>query len=450
MSLVLAVSIAVLFAASERMVKDRAGLVLSRAYLGWWGLCLLASTLDPLGMDPVSPFTYGLLLLNVAAFTAGFVAVGRRRPLEAAGDVLGALGQDARRLAGSRGTVLALAALFAYLLRYYLRYREVLGDLGPAEARNIRYSIGTLFGSAAEMLVFNYVAEALAVGLAVGIAYALVLGSIRSWAFALAVADAVLFAGIGAGRTLVVQAGIFVLLLAMLRTALGPAPGAPPPSGAGDDPAAPPRKSLLLFVGVPVVAMAALMVYLTFARLVDVETGLDVARGGEMAGWAVEALLYNVRSYAVGPFRALDQAVAHPLPFGLQFGRLTLAALDELVGYPLRLLGYDYPIMNHVVGDRTQDVIFIGSGEFNALYTGVFRFYFDFGVAGVALFAFVLGALVRGASLRLQEAPSLATLAVLAFLFAVALLSTQTWFLASPSALVFLAGAALLHRPAAR
>ena len=102
--------------------------------------------------------------------------------------------------------------------------------------------------------------------------------------------------------------------------------------------------------------------------------------------------------------------------------------------------------MNHLVGEKTQDVIFIGSGDFNALYTGVFRFYLDLGLAGVALFAFLLGASVRAALLWFQGAPSLATLTVLLFLFTTAILSTQTWSLASPSAVVLLGGAALFHR----
>ena len=444
--LTVAVTFAALFAVAEWLVADRTAAVLARVYLGWWGVHLLASSLDPLSMYPVSPFTYGVLLLNVALFTAGFIAVGHQREVEEGGATVVTLSRSLDAVVRNRVVLAGLLAFFLYLFRYYLKYQEVLGDLGPAEARNIRFSIGPLFANALEVLVFNYLAEALATLLAVIVACSLVLGSIRTWGFLLAALNLVLFTGIGAGRTLIVQVAIFVLLLALVRNSLYAVPG----EGAArpDRPveAPPPRKNLLLYVGLPVLLMTAFMVYLTFARIFSLESGLAVAGNSQIVGAAAEAFLDNAQVYTVGPFRALDQAVQHPSVFGFQFGRLTFGALDEIVGYPFRLLGYDYPVVNHLVGEKTQDVIFIGSGDFNALYTGVFRFYLDIGLAGVALFAFLLGASVRASLLWFQGSPSLATLTVLLFLFTTAILSTQTWYLASPSAVVLLGGATLLHR----
>ncbi len=64
----------------------------------------------------------------------------------------------------------------------------------------------------------------------------------------------------------------------------------------------------------------------------------------------------------------------------------------------------------------------------------------------MVVLSFLLGAVVRAAAQWFQAAPSAATLSILLFLFAVSFLSTQTWHLSSPAAVVFLAGAYLLHR----
>ena len=332
--LTVAATFAALFVVAERTVEDRTAAVLARVYLGWWGVHLLASSLDPLSMYPVSGFTYGVLLLNVALFTAGFVAVGYQREVEEGEGTLAALSRSIDAVVRSRVVLAGLAFFFLYLLRYYLKYQEVLGDLGPAEARNIRFSIGPLFANALEVLVFNYLAEALATLVAVIVAYSLVLGSIRTWGFLLAALNLVLFTGIGAGRTLIVQVAIFVLLLALIRNSLYPVQGegAGAPADPGEAP--PPRKNLLLWVGLPVLLMTGFMVYLTFARIFSLEAGLAVAGNAQIVGAAAEAFLDNAQVYTVGPFRALDQAVHRPSIFGFQFGGSPSARWTKSSGIP--------------------------------------------------------------------------------------------------------------------
>lgn len=447
MWMVVAVFFAATFYVSESMVRDRVGIWVLRLYLGWWAISLLASSADAMGIDPVSHFAYFLLLLNVGMFTAGFIATGQGRETEVDGERYIALERGYREhVERSRPVVLALVGLFLYLLRYFLKYVEVLAEVGPAESRSIRFDVGPVFGSPLEILVYNGFAEALAIGLLAIVAYSLVLGSVRNWVFAWALVDLLLFAAIGAGRTILVEAVLFIFLLALLRPILQG--GARKDAGAEGTAAAPapPRRSLLVTVGVPAVLVAALMVYLTFARLFNVELGTEILQDGELWAMAGEALFDNLWSYSVGPFRALDQALQRPSLFGFQFGRLTFGAVDEMIGYPLRMIGFDYPIMNTRYGVITQDVIFIGSGDFNALYTCVARFYYDFGVAGVAVLSLAFGAVVRGAVAWFQSSPSIATLAVLLYLSAVSILSTQTWHLASTGSMIFLAGAFLAHR----
>lgn len=439
-----------LIAIADGAVKDPMSRIILRLYLGWWGVSLVASTLDPIGLLPVSPYVYLLLLLSVAAYTGGYVAVGVGRPEPPESDRWTPLARSVHDLVEtSRPVLVILIGLSLYLFRYLVRYLEVLASMGAAEARNIRFTIGPLFGSALEVLVFNYFAEAVAVSLLVIVAFGLVLGSVRNWVFAWACVDLVLFAGIGAGRTLFVQAGLFILLLAALRGHLQPR--TPEAAPRADAPASsPPRKSLIATLILPGAVLTALMVYLTFARMFTLENAVELLREGDVVRYAWDSFVDNVESYSVGPFRALDHAVQHPSRYGVHAGRLTFGAVDEMIGYPLRQLGFDYPIANHIVGEVLQEPIQIGGMEFNALYTAPFRFYFDFGVVGVIALSFVFGAAVRGAVRWFQASPTAPTLAILLFLFGVSILSTQTWHLASPSSVVFLVGAALAQRATAR
>ena len=432
MWMAVAVSFTAAFVVSEWMVQDRIARTLIRLYLGWWFICLFASTLDPMDIYPVSPFAYFILLLNVGALTAGFIFAGRGTEPVVDPDTYRPLARSFdEEVVRSRGVLLVLVGFALYLLDYFLRFLVALAEVGPFEGRIIRFGVGPVFGSAPELLVYNTFAEGLAVALVVIVAYALVLGSVRNWVFFWALVDLALFAGIGAGRTMIVQAGVFIAVLAILRSTLQPRSQ---------------RKSLLAYVVAPGLLLATVMFFLTLTRLFALETGLELLQDGDVLAVAGEALLDNVWNYSIGPFRALDYALSHPSLFGFQFGRLTFGAVDELIGYPLRMLGFDYRIMNHVVGTTTQDVIFIGSSDFNALYTAVFRFYYDFGVPGVAVLSFLFGVVLRGAVLWFQATPSAATLSILLFLFSAAVLSMQTWHLASPGAVVFLAGAILFQR----
>jgi oligosaccharide repeat unit polymerase len=432
---------------AEGLVRDPIAIWLARLYLGWWGLHLLVSSMDPLDMYPVSGFAYLVLLLHVGMFAAGFVAVDRRlEPLDVA-DGYGSLARGVQDQVARNRTVLVILVGFAfYLLWYYQRFLAALEAAGPAEARNLRYGLGAVFGTPIEILIYNGFAEALAVALVILIAYSLVLGTIRSWVVFWALVDVILFSSIGAGRTLIVQAAIFILVLAVLRNTLQPT--ATEEAGAGAPVAK--RKSLLLFVVVPGALIAVFMVVLTFVRVVSLEAGLDAVRDPELVGLVGQALFDQVWIYAVGPFRALDHALGHPFVFGFHFGRLTFSAVDEMIGLPLRMIGVDYPIMNRDISAIVQDeAIFIGSGDFNALYTGVIRFYYDFGVPGVVVLSLVFGASLRLAVQWFQGYPSPVTLAVMLFLFGAAILCTQTWHLGSLGALVFLGGAYLLRRSAA-
>lgn len=416
------------------VVRDRIAFTFISIYLGWWGLCLVVSSLDLLGMNPVSSFTYFLLLLNVSMFTAGYLWLGPApAEPEQVVDYRPLAESFQRHLEQNRVIRGGLVLLLLYLAYYFIRYQALVSQLGPAEARNIRFYTAGGLGSTGELLLFNFIIEAVAIYLVIIVTYSIILGSVRNWIFVLSAVNFVLYASIGAGRTSMVQAGLFLVFLAIIRHVIQPDPGT---QVEADTPV---RKKILPYLLVASTLLVSYSIYLTATRMFSEEITWDVF------AYAGEEFSKHVLSYSTGPFRALDYAIQHPSTYGYHFGRLTFGALDEVIGWPMRMLGVDYQIMNHFMGEITQQPIIIGNEELNALYTCVFKFYFDFGVIGVIVFPFLFGVGVRKAIALFDARPCFSTFSVMLFCLGVAFFSTQIWFIAAPASLVFLLIAYLLY-----
>lgn len=121
----------------------------------------------------------------------------------------------------------------------------------------------------------------------------------------------------------------------------------------------------------------------TFPRFIvrDDSLSLDVMLD------AANTLFEHFIVYFVGSFRAFDYAVEHyDNLLGLNFGRMTLAGFDEIYALAFRSLGFNIMPFSNYWGEILAEPIQVGNDVFfNALYTAVFNFYFDFGVLGSAV-----------------------------------------------------------------
>jgi len=425
-----------LFAVARLTVRTKVAAAILYVYLGWWAICILVSTLDPLGLEPVSLKTYILLLLNVTTFAVGYVAAGNRST-RLRSDFGTLRDSYERSLQQSRLVQIMLALLFAYLLYYYLRYRMFLEALGPAEARNIRFDAGTVFPSASALVLYNYVVGTMTYLLQVVVAFCVVYGYMSTLTFWMSLADLVLIAALGAGRTSIVGAVLFLSMTAIIRALARPAPTHT------KAPLAPWRRRVADRGRKTILLATAMLAFGYAVYLTNIRTGPDVEP--ELSGPGSLAFLNQVVVYSVGPFRALDHALRNEARYGVYYGRLTFAAIDEIVGYTFVTLGFDYDVANSSMGAFLREPIDIGV-SFNALYTGLFPLYFDWGWAGVIVFPLLLGALLRICVSYFSAYPCMSTLAILLFLFSVAFFSMQAWFLCSPAALFVIATAALFFR----
>jgi oligosaccharide repeat unit polymerase len=424
-------------------VHDRISRITLNIYLGWWGMCLFVSTLDLFGIYSVSSFTYCLLLLNVFAFMIGFICAVRSYENSSAQVnyrmIFNSLNNE---LIKHKQIKLGLVFLFAYLFYYYRKFQTVLNVVSSSEARTLRFSAGELFHSVTEVLVYNLFVDAVAIFLITIVTSTLMLGRLRNWVFSLALVDLALYVSIGAGRTAVVEAGIFIALLASIRHVIQPPIGPTKAAGQAGNGLGeiPPRKNLLLFVALPVALLIAFSIYLTAFRTFNTTLDLGLAKAAGML------FLDQAQYYSTGAFRALDYSLSHIYLYGFHYGALTFGFVDEIIGYIMKILGIKYTILNQTIGGILDQDIYIGTYNFNALYTCVFRYYFDFGIPGVVVFSFGLGALMRRAIVQFNKFPCFATLSIYLFLFGVCFLSSQNWYLASSSSIVFLLTALMLYR----
>lgn len=150
--------------------------------------------------------------------------------------------------------------------------------------------------------------------------------------------------------------------------------------------------------------------------------------------------IYQIYEYAVGPLRAFDYAIDNYIELiGFNWGRMTIGALDELFGWGITLLGIPYEIINFYYGGITQGVIYIGENHgFNALYTALFHFFFDFGVVGVALSSFLFGMLLNYVIKRVEVCCSMPNIILLCLLFFGMIMLPITWILSAPSKIIII------------
>lgn len=123
------------------------------------------------------------------------------------------------------------------------------------------------------------------------------------------------------------------------------------------------------------------------------------AQGKEGVQDAIEATSEQMVSYAVGPIIAYDYALSHNYKErigGYKYGGLTLAAPNLLLYIILNKMGFKYEkALDDLVEIKQDEVIFIGDGSWNALYTSLLYYYLDFGWLGIIIIPLFFGYFLR-------------------------------------------------------
>jgi len=435
-----------LFIAAKLFIQDGIARCMIYVYLGWWSLCLIVSTFNFLDMYPVTYTTYAILLLNVFMFTFGFIIFPGTSTFQNKTVNNGRLFINYKINFHMNRTVISILLLLSiYLFYYFSKYNAELLIVGSSEARNMRFFVGPVFSSTIEVLFFNFIIEAVSMYLVAILAFCIVFGYIKNIIFCLTAINLYFFSGIGAGRGILINAGFAIGLLFLikniLRSKIKNSNRLKLFSNQNIKNTIKHTLILLSYI-VAVLLLIAYSIYLTAMRMNITEMNSDlIIVGGNV-------FAEQVLSYCTGSFRLLDYAINNPSYFnGHHYGSATFAGFDEMAGYVINLFGLDYQITNHFIGDVTGKNIYVGGGlSMNALYTCVYRFYFDFNTSGVIIFSFIFGLLVRKSIFLFNSYPCISTLSIFLTLVNFAVMSTLNFYLASPAPLIFIFTAYFLYR----
>ena len=421
------------------LVRSRLANRLLSIYIVWWMSLLLISTYNLFELNPVSNTAYSLLLLNVAMFTTGFLsscAIQKNYSTNCS-DLIANISITFNKKLNKKLVVLPLFLLTMLLAYYAYKYINIINNQGVAEARNLRYYVGELFGSTFELLFFNYIIESTAIIMLFVISFRFAWwGKVNTILVSLAIIYIGFFSLVGAGRIVILELGFYFVYLYLIKKIISYKYSASKSFFIFQNPIN--KKTCFLMIVLPLVYCT--MVYLTGIRLGLFEPTLDNFTLSN------RIFMEHISVYLLGPLRAFDHALYNfNESLGFNFGRLTFAGFDEIIGNFFRLID-DYQIMNHLSGAITSQGIDIGLNyEFNALYTCVYNYYFDLGLLGVILFPFFYGFVNHRIISNFECNPTTVSLFLLVFVSVSTITSVMSWKFQMPAAVIVLLGAYLFH-----
>ncbi len=183
------------------------------------------------------------------------------------------------------------------------------------------------------------------------------------------------------------------------------------------------RSLLIISLGIGVYLLT---VFITSARLGGVSSSQQFEKE------YVEETNKHMVTYFVGPVVAFDYALENNYVSknrGYKYGALTFSSIEEILYIGVLRLNRDYkrPISEYSKLIQ-HDLILIGDGiTWNALFTWCLYFYLDLGVAGLILFPFIFGIMIRKLIFYCYKNPNLYSLSILCFFYVDLMISVMKY-----------------------
>lgn len=259
-----------------------------------------------------------------------------------------------------------------YSYRFLIIYQG-LSDI--ADVRSVKYEIGGLFVNGYSAAIYNYFVGSLIWFYKFTLAFTLIFG-VRKYlaAFIFSFLICLSYYFVGGGRNIVIEVIVLYVFLDLLKNS-----------------------------GIKINLLKSIFKYIILLFLGSISFIMGTYLRLSNAKFSKE-LLYKLFEesfdqiiiYVTGSFRALDYAINNYNDLFYGFGLYTFSSLEELIFNLLILFGFEVKPTSYMVGEILREDILIGSNQtFNALYTGIFPFYFDFGIMGVVVFSYLLGLVSR-------------------------------------------------------
>ena len=384
----------------------------------WWLFIVSISLINTDRLNVVSDKVYFFVFLHILTFSIGLnlnVKFNYRSSNRRAKTIA--------ELVENNSILGVLSVLLIPIAFYAIRFIELTSTYeGVKNGRLLRYSVGELFKTSMEIHLFNFFGELLFIFAAAVCFYCLLYNPKKIALIAISLGVVLLYASIGMGRFEFFEiCCIFATVFLFKYYTSDEKSGVKNKIG---------LKHILLLV---IIALGAvfLFLYTTASRLV---TTLSLSNFKEILDISLE----QVRVYTTGSFRAFDYALEnYREELGMNYGRMTFGGFDEIFGLVLGVLGFNYPIMNYTYGELIREPISIGGGSsFNALYTGLFHFYFDFGIIGIIVFSFLFGLLINYFIGRLMEKRYFLDLLMVGILLNQMFMMSMRWALSSTGSVI--------------
>ena len=270
-----------------------------------------------------------------------------------------------------------LSMIFLVVSIYYsYRFLSIYQGLSDiADVRSVKYEIGGLFVNGYSAAIYNYFVGSLIWFYKFTLAFTLVFG-VRKYlaAFTFSILICLSYYFVGGGRNIVVEVIVLYVFLDLLKNSS---------------------------IKINFLKNIFKYIILLFFSSISFVMGTYLRLSNEKFS---KELLYKLFQesfdqiiiYITGSFRALDYAINNYNNLFYGFGLYTFSSLEELIFNFLILFGFEVKPSSYIIGEVLREPILIGNTQsFNALYTGIFPFYFDFGIIGVVIFSYLLGFISR-------------------------------------------------------
>ncbi len=341
-------------------------------YLIVTGIILSVSMCNPVGLYPVSNYTYFLWIINIIFFTITLIIVNKKY-LKNKYDDLPII--DINKCVKSKLIIIIGLIELGFLIYYKIKYESIISTLPNSQMRIVRFTL--LFNGAFETLFYNYIISGVIGIFSMLFAILLVNKKVFNIQFILIFINIILFTLIGYGRMTIFNTILYIIITILLQKK---------------------RINCFKFKNILKCIITIILIFTVFVAMICVRMKDSNLSNEENIKKAISNQATQIFEYFGGGFRMLDEFVKNGFQEfeGNTYGRATLAGFDEIILYPLKGIGIEIDSFNNIAANIMEKTISVGENTpyFNAFYTCVMNYYLDFGIIGVIVIPMIYAILI--------------------------------------------------------
>lgn len=366
----------------------------------------IISLSNPYDLYAVSSNTYILIAIFVISYLLGFISANRRKNINFK-FIEDEIKNSIENLNKSNIFIAFNVFVAIFIIFFTYKYLNNFSLISDDAIRTSRFEVGIIFTSQIQKISFNYIVGTFLWFSKFILAYGLIFGKKdikKIFYINLIICTSSLV--FGGGRNIIIEILFMVLALWYFKLAFCKE-----------------KENFIKFSKKIFIIIFSLIIFVftTYIRTINEEFSLNSMYK------ALEKSVEHIVVYLVGSFRSLDYAINY-LELEKGYGVYTFASFNELYNIFLRTIGFDTLPYSNIWGGILSEPISIGVDKnFNALYTAVFNFYFDFGHLGVFLFSFLFGWISSKTVELFLEKPNVFSLYIVCIFFMCSFMSFLTF-----------------------